>query len=309
MRDPRNFPGMFNDPEGPEPSPRDYENYVSLGVVGHDPNDPSEAFAEVVDGQVLVEVTLSDSGDSVRAYLCMEQSGPNAGGYIPVSPGDSVIIVWPLSNYVGCYIVGRVADLENRLAGTCCGLDTYDPAGKLKQFRWLITPRGEVYAVQAGGEVLLKAGGAGVRIEGTQVLLKGATHLGADFAAPPVPGAVLTGATESASTPAQPYLPPQGATLTDPPFTGNAKAIVRVTDGVQSNAAIDPKFWAWKSALGVYLAAVDTFIQALATLNPGTIAAALLVYQAAKIAYDLTPDPTAIESQHKGASATHTCLD
>jgi hypothetical protein len=104
-------------------------------------------------------------------------------------------------------------------------------------------------------------------------------------------------------------VPPQGTTLTTPPWAGNRDAIVRVKDGVQSNAATDPEFWTWKQALEVYLTAVDVFIQALSSLNPGTIAAALAVYQAAKLAYELTPQPTAIESQHKAASATHTAAD
>lgn len=306
--DQRNFPGMFNEPDGPDPSPRDYENYVSLGVVGHDPSDPSEAFAVVVDGQVLVEVTLS-GGDSVRAYLCMEETGPNAGGYIPVSPGDSVVLVWPSSNYVGCYIVGRVADLENRLAASCCGLDTYDEAtGKLRQFRWIVT-RQRVYAVESGREVLVKAGGAGVRIEGAQVLLKGATHLGADFTTAPIPGTVADGQNETPSTAGVPYAPPQGATLTTPPFVGNLNAIVRAKDGVQSCAATDPKFWTWFNAFQVYTAAVDTLLSVIVTLNPALIAPAYTTFQTALGIYAATPKPDAIESQHKGASGTHTCLD
>lgn len=297
--------------DAPDAAPREYAaNFVSMARVGQDATDPSRAFCYIDDsGQVLVEVTLEPDGDKVQAYLCLAQTGPNAGDFIPVRPGEAVVVIFPSGDPDQAYIVGRLDDATTNLAPTVCGITTTGPSGQVRQFRWVVTPAGQVYAIEAGGELLLAGGGAGVRIKGAQVLVDGACHLGADFAGPPTPGQVAGGGAESAPAPAQPFVPPQGTTLTDPPFVGNAKAIVRVTDGVQSNAATDPVFWAWKQALEVYLAAVDTFVQALSTLNPGTIAAALAVYQAAKIAYDLTPQPSAIESQHKAASLTHTAAD
>lgn len=300
---------MLND--SPETPAREYAaNTVALARVGQDASDPSRAFCYVdSSGQVLVEVTLDPDGDKLQAYLCLAQTGPNAGDFIPVRPDEAVLLVFPSGDPDQAYIVGRLDDESTNLAATVCGISTTGPQGQVRQFRWLVTPAGQVYAIQAGGEIVLQGGGAGVRIKGAQVLVDGACHLGADFAGAPVPGQVAGGGVESAATPAQPFVPPQGTTLTDPPWVGNRDAIVRVTDGVQSNAAIDPVFWTWKQALEVYLAAVDTFIQALATLNPGTIAAALLVYQTAKFVYDGTPQPDAIESQHKSASATHTAAD
>jgi hypothetical protein len=285
-------------------------NFVSLARVGQDESDPSRAFCYVDDsGQVLVEVTLEPDGDKVQAYLCLAQTGPNAGDFIPVRPDEAVLVVFPAGDPDQAYIVGRLDDESTNLAPTVCGLSTTGPAGQVRQYRWLVTPSGQVYAVQAGGEILLQGGGAGVRIKGAQVLVDGATHLGADFASAPIPGQVAGGGSESAATAAGPFVPPQGTTLTTPPWAGNRDAIVRVKDGVQSNSATDPTFWTWKQALEVYLTAVDVFVNALSSLNPGTIAAALLVYQAARIAYAATPVPTAIEAQHKAASATHTAAD
>lgn len=286
---------LYDSPESGR-QPEAPSNFVAVGRVGQDASDPSRAFCYVDDsGQVLVEVTLDPDGDKVQAYLCLAQTGPNAGDFIPVRPDEAVLVVFPGGDPDQAYIVGRLDDESTNLAPTVCGISTTGPAGQVRQFRWVVTPAGQVYAIQAGGELLLQGGGAGVRIKGAQVLVDGACHLGADFAAAPVPGQVAGGGSESAPAAAGPFVPPQGATLTTPAFAGNAKAIVRVTDGVQSNAAIDPVFWTWRVALDVYLAA-------LATLNPVTIAAATTAYTA-------VPKPTAIESQHKAASRTHTAAD
>lgn len=271
------------------PSPAAPQNAVSLGRVGQDETDPSRAFCYIDDsGQVLVEVTLDPDGDKIQAYLCLAQTGPNAGDFIPVRPGEAVLVVFPSGDPDQAYIVGRLDDETTNLAPTVCGLSTTGPAGQVRQFRWLVTPAGQVYAIQAGGEILLQGGGAGVRIKGAQVLIDGATHIGADFAAAPVPGQVAGGGAETAPAPAGPYVPPQGSTLTTPPFVGNAKAIVRVTDGVQANISTDTEFF-------LYLNAVNTFIVA---------AAALL-----GLPWAFPSAPLAIESQHKSASLLHTAGD
>lgn len=271
------------------PAPLAPQNFVALGRVGQDATDPSRAFCYIDDsGQVLVEITLEPDGDKVQAYLCLAQTGPNAGDFIPVRPGEAVLVAFPSGDPDQAYIVGRLDDETTNLAPTVCGLSTTGPAGQVRQYRWLVTPAGQIYAIQAGGEILLQGGGAGVRIKGAQVLIDGATHIGADFAAAPVPGQVAGGGAETAPTPAGPYVPPQGSTLTTPPFVGNAKAIVRVTDGVQANISTDTEFF-------LYLSAVNTFIVA---------AAALL-----GLPWAFPSAPSAIESQHKSASLTHTAAD
>lgn len=281
------FRPIYDAPEHPAPDVP--ANSVSLGRVGHDSGDPSRAFCYVDDsGQVLVEVTLDPDGDKVQAYLCLAQTGPNAGDFIPVRPGEAVLVVFPGSDPDQGYIIGRLDDVTTSLAATVCGLSTTGAGGAVRQFRWLVTPGGQVYAIQAGGEVMLQAGGAGVQIKGAQVLIDGAAHLGASFALVPSPGQVAGGASETAPSPAGPFAPPQGATATTPPFVGNAKAIVRATDGVQANIATDEAFF-------IYLTALNSFVVAVA----GALA----------IPWAYPSPPTAIESQHKGASATHTASD
>jgi hypothetical protein len=242
------FPGITPTPEGAPPSEAEFVNYVSLGTVGHDPEDPSLAFVRVVDGQVLVEVELAGDGDAVNAYLCHSQTGASAGDYIPVEPGESVVLVWPDGQASSPYIIARLADVERQLAGSCCGLDTSSPTG-VRQFRWLRTPAGQIYAVQSGGEMLLE--GSSVRITGAQVLLNGETHLGADFTTPPIPGQPLDGTETSPTAPGTPFIPdllPSLATIPPTEPLQRANGIVRFSDEIEANVLTDPDFMAWVAA-------------------------------------------------------------
>lgn len=296
--------------DGPNPPPAEVpRNYVSLARVGQNASDPSRAFCYIDNsGQVLVEVTLEPDGDKVQAYLCLAQTGPNAGDFIPVRPDEAVLVVFPGGDPDHGYIVGRLDDETTNLAATVCGISTTGPTGQVRQYRWLVTPAGQVYAVQAGGEILLQGGGAGVRIKGAQVLVDGAMHLGADFATAPVPGQVAGGGTESAATPAGPFVPPQGATLTTPPFAGNRDAIVRVKDGVQSNQQIDALFWQWVFAVNVFLVTIQGVVDGL-TGNALTALLAPLGADFKALTLATVFPPSAIESQHKAASRTHTAAD
>lgn len=283
----------LNDSPDAAPPREAPSNFVALASVGQDATDPSRAFCYVdSSGQVLVEVTLEPDGDKVQAYLCLAQTGPNAGDFIPVRPGEAVLVVFPGGDPDQAYIVGRLDDDSTNLAPTVCGISTTGPQGQVRQYRWLVTPAGQVYAIQAGGEILLQGGGAGVRIKGAQVLVDGACHLGADFAMAPVPGQVAGGGAETAASAAGAYVPPQGSTLTDPPFVGNAKAIVRVTDGVQSNLAIDPEFWLWVKAVNILLEVLSAMI-GVPWAYPEPVPGA----------------PMKLNAQHKSASATHTAAD
>jgi len=234
-------------PDAAPPSEAEFVNYVSLGTVGLDPEDPSLAFVRVVDGQVLVEVELAGDGDAVNAYLCHSQTGAVAGDYIPVEPGDAVVLVWPDGQAASPYIIARLADVERQLAGSCCGLATTSPG--VRQFRWLRTPTGQIYAVQSGGEMLLE--GSSVRITGAQVLLNGETHLGADFLTPPVPGQPIGGTASSPSVPAAPFVPdllPSLATIPPAELLQRAQGIVRFSDEIEANVLTDPDFIAWLAA-------------------------------------------------------------
>ena len=276
--------------DGDGPHPADYKNYVSLGTVGYDPDDPSLAFVRRVNGQILVEVTLTD-GDAVNAYLCHQQTGPNAGDYIPTQPGESVVIVWPDGFAESPYIVARLADLERKLVNQVCGIDTSTPAGAfevVRQFRWMRTVDGQVFAVQAGGELLFQGGGTGVRIKGAQVVVDGSVHLGADFTTPPVPGAVI-GPEEPPTIAAGPFIPIPDVSMSltpQPPQLHNG--IVRFQDPVEANLATDDAFFE-------YWLAVYTFISA----------AALIL----GIPWSFTEPPAKLTSRAVKASRTHTAGD
>lgn len=251
--------------DGNAPHPADFKNYVSLGTVGYDPEDPSLAFVRRENGQVLVEVTLTD-GDSVNAYLCHQQTGPDAGDYIPVQVGEAVVVLWPDGFAESPYIVARLADLERKLVDQVCGLDTTTPAGAfevMRQFRWMRTVDGQVFAVQAGGELLLHGGGTGVRLKGTQVVVDsgaGGVHLGADFTTPPVPGTVVS-TKETPTVPAAPFIPIPDISLSltpQPPQLHNG--IVRFQDPYEANLATDDAFFEyWLAIYAVLTAAAAAF--------------------------------------------------
>ena len=290
---PSQFPRQIRSPESPEQDAGAYSNHVSLGVVAHDPEDPSLAFVRIENGQVLVEVELAGDGDAVNAYLCHSTTGASAGDYIPVEPGESVVMVWP--DALGSpYIIARLADVERSLAGTAGSLDTTGPAGFVRQFRWLRTPEGQIYVVQSGGEMLLEGGGAGVRITGAQVLMNGATHLGADFTTPPVPGEAVSGQESTPSVPAAPFIPTPDFSLSldDPPPGPQLKnGIVRFADGVEANLLTDPTFFGFILTVNGLLSLTAAFLGVPWPYDdPETL-------------------PKQIKSTHVTASTTHTAND
>ena len=277
----------------PGESPNDFKNYVSLGEVGYDPKDPTLAYVRQVDGQRIVEVTLAD-GDDVNAYLCHQQVGGGGGDYIPVEPGDAVVILWPDGQGETPYLVARLADLEHALAATVCGIDTSTKLGQLdlvRQFRWTRTPDGQVYAIQAGGEMLLHGGGAGVRLKGAQIVLQGGVHLGADFTTQPYPGEVVGGEVP-ATLPAAPFIPIPDVSLSlDPQPPQLRDGIVRFADPIEANVFTDEDFF-------LFILTINTFISAAAIILglPWPYA-------------DPENMPTRIVSGHVRASRRHTAND
>jgi hypothetical protein len=275
--------------EAEQPQPGDYVSYVSLGIVGYDPVDPSLAFVRREGGQVLVEVHCMD-GKDVNAYLCHQQTGPNAGDYTPVGPGESVVLLWPDGDSEP-YIIARVADLERQLVNQVCGVDTATPLGQLelvRQFRWMRTVDGQVFAIQAGGEMLLQGGGAGVRISGAQVVVDGAVHLGADFTSNPEPGLVV-GNDEPVHIPAVPFIPVPDISLSLEPQPPQLRdGIARFQDPIEANILTDDAFFE-------YWLAVYTFISA----------AALIL----GIPWSFTEAPAKLTSRLVRASTKHTAVD
>lgn len=275
-----------------QPHPQDYVSYVSLGEVGYDPEDPTLAFVRREDGQLLVEVTTNDN-NTVNAYLCHQQTGPGAGDYTPVQPGEKVVLMWPDGDAIP-YIVARLADLERQLVNQVCGVDTATPLGQLelvRQFRWMRTVDGQVFAIEAGGEMLLKGGGTGVRVSGQQVVVDsgaGGVHLGADFTSPPAPGPVV-GGEEPVSIPAVPYIPIPDISLSLEPQPPQLRdGIVRFQDPVEANALTDDAFFEYWLAVYAVLSAAAVFFG---------------------IPWPFVEPPVKLTSLHVRASTKHTAVD
>lgn len=250
------------DDMGDQPHPADFTNYVSLGVVGYDPDDPTLAFVRKQNGQYLVEVTLEPDGDPVNAYLCHQQTGAGAGDYIPVQPGESVVLVWPDGESTSPYIVARLADLERKIVNEVCGIDTSTLVGGLeivRQFRWMRTVDGQVFAIQSGGEMLLQGGGVGVRIKGPQVVVDGAVHLGADFTADPSPGLVV-GGQDPVNIPGVAFIPIPDISLSLTPQPPQLRdGIARFQDPIEGNIFTDPDFFEFWIAMYTVVTAAAIF--------------------------------------------------
>jgi len=243
------------------PQPSDFMNYVSLGIVGYDPEDPTLAYVRREGGQVLVEVELAVGGE-VNAYLCHQQTGSGAGDYIPVEPGESVVLLWPDSES-SPYIVARLADLERKLVDQVCGVDTTTEVGGfevVRQFRWMRTVDGQVFAIQAGGEMLLQGGGSGVRIKGPQVVIDGGVHLGADFTTNPEPGLVVGGEVPL-NLPAVPFIPIPDISLSEEPQPPQLRdGIVRFQDPIEANILTDEDFFGWMFTVNGLLVLIAAFL-------------------------------------------------
>lgn len=274
---------------GDAPHPLDYKNYVSLGRVGYDPEDPSLAYVRRQNGQYIAEVTLDD-GDPVNAYLCHQQAG-GGGDYLPVEPDECVVILWPNGFAESPYVVARLADLEKALPASVCGIDTSTKVGQLelvRQFRWVRTPTGQIYAVQSGGEMLLQAGGTGMRLEAAQIVLNGGVHLGADFTTPPIPGDVV-GGVAPVTVPAAPFIPLPDASLSLEPQPPQLRdGIVRFQDPVEANVFTDPDFFGFLIALNAII----------------TTVAGLLA-----LPWPYADPPASLRAAHVRASTRHTAND
>lgn len=244
-----------------QPHPADFTNYVSLGIVGYDPADPTLAFVRKEGGQYIVEVTLAN-GDDVNAYLCHQQTGDGAGDYLPVQPNESVVLVWPDGESTSPYIIARLADLERKIVNSVCGVDTSTEIGGLeivRQFRWMRTVDGQVYAVQSGGELLLQGGGAGVRIKGAQVCVDGGVHLGANFTSDPEPGFVI-GGEDPVNIPAVPYIPIPDVSLSEEPQPLQLRdGIVRFQDPIEANILTDADFFSFILIINTVLTVAAAF--------------------------------------------------
>lgn len=270
---------------------------ISWATVGHEqPEDEvpdiTAAYWFMRGGQAYVECTIQPGGGQVVARVNMD------GCYEPLSFGDRVCLLHIGGDPNASLVMGKVHDDSDPMPETVAGMPmsgvVIDPADSTRtssrvQF---IRPKPDcVLAVETTGTgdilihseagVSIKAGAAGfVHIDGQQVVL------GQGPATPPVPGQMVG----EEETPAVPFVPYGGAPTgyaTNPPYAGLLDAIVRAGDAMQSTPGLDPAFFA-------YVTAVDVFLKAIAAVPAisAALVAALAAYQVA-----VPTPPTAIKSR------------
>jgi hypothetical protein len=272
-------------------------NYLAYGMVGH--VDLTSSPVRLEGGQVLVEVTLQPSGDEIVARLETGAGGDGQAFYMPLAYGARVIVGMPAGTGSEPVILARCPDgawpFPTTVAGIATGAAPAGPTAKTApMYAILRTQEGHLIAIESGdgGDIVIHSGGS-VQVKvnaGEQILLKGRTHLGSGFTAPPQgasigPAGEMVPGVQGAPYVPVPYVPaPVPPIPLPPPALVPADGLVRVKDPVQADATSDPDFF-------VYLALVHA--QLLVLVPPGTI----------------PPDPPlAIGSHHKGASQ-HTASD
>lgn len=261
---------------------------ISWATVGFeaDPDEPdaTAAYWFIRGGQAYVECTLQPSGEQIVARVNMD------GGYEVLSFGDRVVVMHANGDKQSSTIIGKLHDDEDPMPATVAGMPVegavFDPttnARFARRVQFIAAKPGVVVAIESRGtgDVVLHAaagvsivGGSSVHVDAAQVVL------GAAPATPAVPGEVI-GEQETPAVPFAPALDSPVVYATEPPYTGILHGAVRAKDVLQSTVGLDPAFWA-------HLLAQHTFVTALATLNPVTIAAALTAYQAVPVPTTLT---------------------
>jgi len=293
------------------------KNWISYGVVGH--YDENPAFARVENGKVLVEVTLLPSGDEIVAELGMEAQGAGFGFYIPVCIGCRVVVGFS-DGTDDPVIIKRTTDQEFEFPRDVGGVSTVgapvDPrvqSTAAPQWAFLKTPDGTLLAIESGddGDISVTSG-ANMQLEvtpGQAIHLKGRTHIGKGWTTPPVgastgpSGEIVPGVSSTAYAPA-PFIPvPVPPTpLVVAPGTPNT-GILRIKDDIQSDATVDPAFWAYLTSISIALTALATAWNTAAAAGGGPVLAA-----APPLPVVGPVPPLSIGSRAKSAS-NNTCED
>ena len=279
--------------------------YIAIGQVGH--IDTTPEYVRLVDGRLLVEVTMLPSGDQVIATVDTA-GGQDNGFYMPLVYGQRVVLAFPGGDGSQPIIVARLNDGDMPLPARAIG-QTGTAAG-VPMYAFLRTGDGHLLLIQSGdgADIIIKSGGsAQVQVDGSdQILLSGRTHIGqgAQFVTEPQGAGVTAAGFTSPGVPAVPYLPDPNTNAVIPPippkFPGSvpfpvpADGVVRVKDPIQSNVTIDPAWWAYVTALTAFVAAWVTETTAaglLAPLYPNTLAAGATVASTAAAATTITSLP------------------
>jgi hypothetical protein len=272
--------------------------HLALATVGGGDDEP-EIWARIQGRKVLVNVVLQTggSGDEVVAECDPAWLGE-------LHPGAVVLLGLVNADPNNSYILARVDIDSDGVPDEVCGVSTGaaiaadidvtpEPIVPLPLWSWVRTRDGRLYALEtgAGGDLLLHSG-ASVELKAAgQVHVSGPMVVGAGLATPPI--GAMAGVEDVADgtvpgVPGVPDPPTPHANPTTPPYAGDADAVVRAKDQIQSGMAVDPAFW-------LHAAAVDTFLVAVSSLNPATIAAAKLIF-------DAVPKPTSVTSAAVTAS-------
>lgn len=232
---------------------------VALATVGHEEDGTAWAWTE--GGQILVHITYQtgDIGQQGTARLA------DGVMHLELMVGQQVVVVRPNGTDTLAVIVGALHDLEERVPTSVAGVGTgsthaatRDEQSAAPAFTFVRTGAGRMLAIEtgSGGDVVVHAGaGVEIRAAATSAIhLRGAVHVGHGFTVAPkgatagpeeVNGGVVAGTPGASHVPAPLVIP----TLPEP-FAGVAEGVVRAKDELQSNALIDPAFWAWLALVG-----------------------------------------------------------
>lgn len=233
-------------------------NQVALGTVGYlddqtDLPEQTPAFIRWEQHDALVEVTLTP-GDQILARIGLP--------HLDLEFGQQVIVVFPDGDPTMGTIVGAMNDITfpapDSVAGVLTGAEQATEKGvPIPAATWHFTRLGpgRVMAMQtgSGGDVLI-CSGASMELKvnpGTGVVhINGAVYMGVGPTSPPIGSFTAPGGEEIAGVPMvphipAPFLPADPAAPTTTPYVGLADGLVRARDAHETNAAVDPTFWAW----------------------------------------------------------------
>ncbi|HVI04116.1 MAG TPA: hypothetical protein VM869_35740 [Enhygromyxa sp.] len=240
----------------PVPSP------IDIGTVGY-LDDQTElpattpAYVRWEQGEPIVEVTARD-GDRINARVgCWP---------LTVRFGQQVVLAMVDGDPANAVIVGVLADSQNAVPSSVCGIPTGAAAATSKGVRppaatwtFLRLEDGEHFAVQTqqGGDINIHAGSSvHIRCDPKigAVHIEGATHLGVGPLAPPVGSTTGPAGVDIRGVPAIPYVPtpyapPAPAPPAPVPYVGFEDGIVRAKDAFQITVLSDPEFIAWMTTI------------------------------------------------------------
>ena len=261
---------------------------VELATVGYTTDqaewpEDTPAWIRWEQGEPLVEVTTR-TGDKITARIGL----PSTEG---LGFGQQVILALPDGDPELAVIVATLCDSRFPEPASVCGIstgagDALEQGTMIPAATWSFTrlPDGRALALQTqGADVLIWAGGS-LHLRSSSpnaagapdgaIHLDGRVALGVPPLEPPTGSEVAPGGEELPGLPAVPYLPvpytpPAPAGLAPVAYQGHADGIVRARDQHQTNASIDPSFWAWIVAVDAVARGINPALP-LAPVNLAT---------------------------------------